>query len=667
MKKVPRDYQLDAISAVIEGFKTADRGKLILPCGSGKTLVAMWIVQTLKSKRTLVLVPSLSLLKQIKDEWTTEGEDIPRLCVCSENDIDDNDSLTYKMSEVDGNATTDSTTIKEFLQSHHDNLIIYSTYQSLSKISIALPKGFSFDLVICDEAHRTAGQKDRISGKSLIHSNEAIPSAKRLYMTATKRVFSETKREDPSIFCMNNEEIFGSDFYTMSFGDAINQGILIDYKIIAVALNCAEVQKSLGIVKIDRKSSPHIIRWANAYALEKFMNDNGASHVVTYHSSIKKAKEFHDDYAKISLNPAYHVNGAQSAKQRKSTMDKFATDKKAVITNARCLTEGIDVPSIDAVFFCDPKNSKIDILQATGRALRRADHKDKKIGYVIIPLFHSPQSEVDKEIKKSSFSNLMTVVRAIATEDSTAYQKHTGNTLDKDSPFEALGFSSDKFEIQDLSHDQKDFSSIRDALYLDIVCKFDSERSKEFHLLKLRVKRLDIRSLHAYKKAKKEGKLPKSAPWQPDRYFKSTGWIDWGDFLGTGIKKKKNFLPFEEARELIKSLGFKSKIEYDTYVIKQNKAEGNCRLPSTPHKTYDNDWVNWEYFLGKDESVKKSVVRISFDECKAFLKPLKISGKRAYHVIKKLKKLPINIPWKPEQIYKNEWKGWPDYLGNDHS
>lgn len=660
MKK-PRKYQKEAIEAVVNGLKRDKRGQLILPCGAGKTLVSLWIAQKMGSSKTLVLVPSLSLLKQIKDEWVSQGDDVSRLCICSEKDIDSFDSILIKEKDIDGNVTTDPDVIKKFIESN-SKFVIYSTYHSLENLSIALlESGQRLDLAICDEAHRTAGNKDKITCFSFIHSDLVIPVDYRLYMTATPRVY--VSRDDTNaLFCMNNTEIYGKQLYTMTFGQAIEKKILIDYKIIAIAVSCEEVYKRLFEANLDHNSH-NIVKLSNNFALEKFMDEYKASHIVTYHSSIKRAKEFRDDHKGISVTPIYHVNGKQTAKIRAQALENFANDEKAIITNSRCLTEGIDVPAIDAVYFCDPKNSKIDILQAVGRALRRDDKKGKKTGYIVIPLFHSPQSDLDKQIKNSSFANLVSVVRAITTEDSTAYE--TIKSLTGKRKGDKFLINSEKFMIHASDIGVTASMDLKESLYMDVVQRFNTYTYMAFKKLKTLVKNKGIKTQREYKSAKKNGDFDEDIPWAPDVVYKHAGWKGWGDFLGTGRVLFKNFYTYEEATEAAKTLNIKSKKDYERYVADCNERGSISRLPSTPHKTYADKWIDWPNFLGRPGNKKPKVLRLTFEECRAFVKTFNFSSKIPYHKMKAEKTLPINIPWKPEQIYKSEWRGWPHYLGRE--
>ncbi len=420
----PRDYQLQAIKDVEDGFKGSSRGQLILPCGAGKTFTSLWIKEKINAKHTLVLVPSLALLRQVKNEWHSQQKNwFPYLCVCSEKDIDSSkDSVVVHSYEIGGNVTTSPEVIRDFLKSHNKS-IIYSTYQSLEAIITATKDlNFEFDLAICDEAHKTAGVNN--SNFSLIHSDQNIKIRKRLYMTATPRIVSDRlkkKLEDQEsellLADMSDSRIYGQELHRMSFGDAIEKKILVDYQIIAIGVSNKEVQNLITerFYKDDESTIEDI---ANNLALEKVMKKYKATHAITFHSTIKRAISFKERNQKISPSIFVEtVTGAQSTNRRSIIMNNFANETAAIMTNARCLTEGIDVPTIDLVYFCDPKNSKVDIVQASGRALRKASHKNKTKGYIVVPIFHKDEEDIEQAVEQSCFKNLINVVRALCDQD----------------------------------------------------------------------------------------------------------------------------------------------------------------------------------------------------------------------------------------------------------
>jgi predicted helicase len=361
-KILPRDDQNIAIRNVIDGFSNSDRGQLILPCGTGKTLMALWIKEAMKSIHTLFIVPSLGILSQAKKAWMLNNNDsefTPYICVCSAKDITkDDNNITYAY-EINGRVSTNVDEVKAFLL-QHNKTIVYSTYQSLHIVAKATKElDFIFDLAVCDEAHKTIGSKK--NPFTLVHDNAAICIKKRLYMTATPRVLTKTRE---SYYDMSNTTIFGTEFHRMSFKEAIDQGILVDYKIAVIGISDEEIMTAIhNKTYIPESGEETVYERAHHYALNKFMKKFPVTHMITFHSSVKKAKLF-NERNKIFFPEidTYHVNGAQTTSERSKIMMEFENSERAIITNARCLTEGIDVPAIDVVYFCDPKNSKIDIV-----------------------------------------------------------------------------------------------------------------------------------------------------------------------------------------------------------------------------------------------------------------------------------------------------------------
>ncbi len=462
-KHLPKPHQIKAIESCEEFFKIENRGQLIMPCGAGKTITALWIKERLNPKNTLVLVPSLALLRQIKEDWAKQKIDFYHyLCVCSETDIDKNndnesDSIIAHTYEIGGRVQTKPEVIIDFLRKDFEK-IIFSTYQSLPQIEKALQDtDFQFDFILCDEAHKTAGTSSGIF--TIVHDNKRIPALKRLYMTATPRVLSDNIKKKLGdnlayAYDMSNPADFGYEFYRMSFKDAIDKGILVDYKIITIGIShkqIAELIKERRYIS-DKNTIEDI---ANNYALEIVMKQYNATHAITFHSRVKYAEEFSMRHKLLFENvKTMSVNGNQSTNARNILMTDFKNASKAVISNARCLTEGVDVPAIDLVYFCDPKNSKVDIVQATGRALRQDKRKDKKMGYIVIPIYHQNQDEVDKAISNSNFKNLISVIRALCDQDERLQDEinQLAYGKGKKSSFSKLEFVSSEIYFEEKVH-----------------------------------------------------------------------------------------------------------------------------------------------------------------------------------------------------------------------
>ena len=424
-KAEPFDYQKNIIKTVSSYFEGNDRGKLILPCGTGKTLVSLWIKEALDVNLTLFLVPSLNLIRQTKNEWI-KNSNIPfeYIIVCSELDIDnEQDSSNIKLYDLDSFVTDEPTKIKGFIKKESKSKkVIFSTYQSFKKMldvyNEELP---SIDLAICDEAHRTASIDFGVF--SMIHNDtDNMHIKKRLYMTATPRVYSRTIKKNLEeagnlLFDMSDEKVYGKEIYRMSFADAIKLDILVDYQIICLGVTDENIYKLLkDNIYIDKNNS--ITDFVNNYAVKLSFDKYSIKHAISFHSKVKQAQLFTERNEKICKDiKSYFVSGNQTASKRSFVLNAFKTSEKAVVSNARCLTEGVDIPSVDAIFFCDPKNSKVDIVQAVGRTLRKDKNNKNKIGRIIIPLYFSKNADIEEEIDTSIYNNVVKIIRSIADQD----------------------------------------------------------------------------------------------------------------------------------------------------------------------------------------------------------------------------------------------------------
>ncbi len=441
----PLKHQEKMIDEVVRGFETMSRGKLLAACGTGKTLTALWIKEALKCGVVLFVAPNLALIKQTLESWMPQANSpFNYLCVCSDEtvaDSDDEDDFTADISYIDVPVTTDPQKIREFIEyASEKDKVIFSTYQSLDAIVLALSdvENFAFDIAFFDEAHRTAGNKD--SDMFIYGMNdEFVPCKRRLFMTATERfvnprIVGRAKQFNYEVFSMDNEEQYGVTFSALPFRAAIEKGIISDYKIILCCMNESELKKiiqdnqiiSLGDRQVDAQTL------FKQVLLAKTMDDIGINKVITYHRNIEQAKQFINptDGAPVSeviadisddieIADVYsgHINGTMSAGSRKEIFDEFINAPYGVISNARCLTEGVDVPIIDAVYFSEPKNSIVDIIQAVGRSLRKDKNKPDKVSYIIVPMVISDNVAKFEDIDPKEFSTLHSVIQALRDQD----------------------------------------------------------------------------------------------------------------------------------------------------------------------------------------------------------------------------------------------------------
>ena len=428
--------QVLAIRNILNGFKKADRGQLIAHCGWGKTLVSFWIYQKMAPKVTVFCAPRLHLLKQTKKEWAIQSfknkKKMSYVMVCSDETVDgeNTEDTIIELSHIGETNVVDNQQDLTGYLTKHKEIVIFSTYQSLDLVGVVFNKmGIKADLLFADEAHKTAsGNKE--ANFTFVHKDKNIPAKKRLYMTATPKIVADStiqkikdKGYDPTkvAFSMDDSSIFGEVFYEINFGQGIEKGIICDYRIVLVGVDSDEVKQYIehrryvavggGEASVDEV--------ANVIAVEKTMKKYGLKHTITFHTYNSYAQNFSNIYPELYKNGTFirSLNGGMSTASRASILDDFASSSKGIISNARCLQEGIDVPSVDMVAFCDPKNSKIDIGQSVGRGLRLDKKNPDKIAYVLIPLYHSKDDNKDDIIQKGCFRTLVGVVRALKERD----------------------------------------------------------------------------------------------------------------------------------------------------------------------------------------------------------------------------------------------------------
>jgi predicted helicase len=431
----PKPHQQRAIRNAVTHFKInkESRGKLIHPCGSGKSLTAFWIADALGAKRILVAVPSLQLVRQQLGMWARESvakkQSIEWIVVCSEEKIGsiEKDDPSIHPQDLGIQVTTDPSELTAFLSRRQKGYrVVFTTYQSGKVVSQAARKAkFTFDLGIYDEAHKTVGAESSLFGELL--SEDKIAVRKRVFMTATERRY---RGDSDKILSMDDQEIYGNAFDVMTFREALEQKILSDYRVITSVVSLAEVR---DLVERNLLVLPDTGNWsedteartlAAVVALRKSMQRHRFSHALSFHSSVAKAKAFRDMQSSFSeaapefgALECFHVSGKDSTGERQERIEEFIHARYGLMTNARCLTEGVDVPKIDAVLFADPKQSAIDIVQAVGRALRRS--KGKQLGFVIVPIL---VDEKDHQVADRAYTQVLITLRALVVSCQVVYE-----------------------------------------------------------------------------------------------------------------------------------------------------------------------------------------------------------------------------------------------------
>jgi predicted helicase len=436
--KEPRKYQRQAIDDVKKGFTESDRGRLIMACGTGKTYTSLKMVEELVpiGGSVLFLVPSIALLQQTLNEWTAQASvPLRPLAVCSDTKVGRKEHEDVSVHDLAFPATTDPAKLlnRARISTGQEAItVVFSTYQSIDVIAQAQKDGLpEFDLIICDEAHRTTGITEASHDDSTfvrVHDNTYIESGKRLYMTATPRIYVQETRakaaqDDVTVYSMDDEAVYGPEFHHLGFGKAVEMGHLADYKVLVLAVDEEAVSKSFqGLLEengdLNLDDAARIVgcwkglskRGVNGQRLE-ISDTSPMRRAVAFARNIKESKKLAADFELVGRQllinrgeadtapalklEADHVDGTFNVLERSAKLDWLKADATAtaagddvcrILSNARCLSEGVDVPSLDAVLFLNPRNSQVDVVQSVGRVMRTSTETNKEHGYIILPI-----------------------------------------------------------------------------------------------------------------------------------------------------------------------------------------------------------------------------------------------------------------------------------------
>jgi superfamily II DNA or RNA helicase len=407
-----------------------------MACGTGKTLVARFLHSEVGSHRTLVLVPSLSLLKQTLREWLAVGP-VEWLVVCSDDTVrpEETDAITGSTSELGFPVTTDPQAIAGFLRKRGER-VVFATYQSSPQIAAAQSSRTpAFDLVIADEAHRCTGPQAGVFATVL--DAKKIKARKRLFMTATPRYFTgrvkhEAKEADWEVASMDEEEKFGSVLHRLSFAQAIDKELLSDYQVVVVGVSDREAHTLAARGAFVSRDGEHVTdarTLAREIGLLRSIAKYDLDRVVTFHSRIHLASRFASSLPETKAwLPRHrrptgtlwtdHVSGKMTAGERETRLQRLKAvqdGERGVLTNARCLNEGVDVPTLDGVAFIDPRRSQVDVVQAVGRAIRKTE--DKTVGTIVIPVLVGEDVDPEVALTSSEFKRVWEVVKALRSHD----------------------------------------------------------------------------------------------------------------------------------------------------------------------------------------------------------------------------------------------------------
>jgi superfamily II DNA or RNA helicase len=662
----PKEHQIKALKQAVKHFVKEDnsRGKLIFPCGSGKSLTGYWITQELKSKSTIIAVPSLSLVKQTLDVYLREivakGKKVKWLCICSDEGIGSEEDIVFKTENLGVPCQTDPVYIKKWLLENKDeNIVIFTTYQSgriIAEVSKDLK--FKFDVGIFDEAHKTVGSDKKLFSHLLFEENISID--KRIFMTATERFYAGSKDD---IISMDDEDVYGDTFAQMSFKEAIEMELLTDYKVITIEVTQSEIAdfiKDNDLVQLNDKwkKETEARSLASMLALRKAMKLYPIKNAVSFHSSIDKAVRNKELQSYITdtynYNPidTFTVSGKMPTTKRNIIVKEFADSPKALITNARCLTEGVDVPNIDCIVFADPRKSKVDIVQALGRALRKKEGKDW--GYVILPVVYD---DITQEIDNENFNEILAIVRGLASNDDRIVEYFKDK---KEGASSTKKENAEQFHFEVFS-DYVDANQLSEQLQIKLWDKLSQFNWLPFEEAREQVRALGLRSSMEWRAFDKAKGIPSNIPKRPDNAYKNSGWISFGDWLGTG-RRIRGYRSLEDAKKLALSLKLSSRSHW---IVSYEKGLIPNDIPKNPDLSYKNKgWLNWGDFLGSGKIASHLIVYRNFKEAKKYVKNLGLNNGEEWKKFCASGDLPLDIPRTPSQTYKNKgWNGLPDWLG----
>ena len=548
-KKTPRDHQVKAINAFHEHFQDYDRGKLIMACGTGKTFTSLKIAEkeTNGKGTILFLVPSIALLGQILREWSAQADKpITPICICSDASVGkDEDDISVVDLAIPASTNVKSIVrqIENAKLNQKGMIVVFSTYQSIDVISEAQKElnkfkkdNLVFDLIICDEAHRTTGVilKDKEKGEydekvfTKVHDNQNVLAKKRLYMTATPRLYKEEAKkkaeESDAILCsMDDEALYGKEVYRIGFSEAVDRNLLSDYKVLVLTLKeeqipavfkatiksaekgneitTDDVSKLIGCINAlskrvieadkefndDRAPMRKAVAFCQSIKASRSTTNMFNEHKDTYYNSLP-----HEERNLLVGVEAKHIDGTMGACKRDELLTwlKGASEdgkECRILTNVKCLSEGVDVPSLDAVVFLAARNSQIDVVQSVGRVMRTAPNK--KYGYIIIPIMIPAGVEPEDALEDNKrYAVIWTVLNALRAHDDRFDAEINRINLNKNKGerIKVVGiddeFDDDGNFIHDVPNPTQidlplaELHELQDAIYARMVQKVGSKR-----------------------------------------------------------------------------------------------------------------------------------------------------------------------------------------------
>jgi predicted helicase len=669
----PRPHQRAAISAAKVHFigDKAARGRLIMPCGTGKSLVAYWIAEALEAKTILVAVPSLALIRQSVADWTREflaRDEVPDwICVCSDETVGnlERDEFVGEVYELGLPTHTNPKEVARLLRVRSKgSKIVFTTYQSSDKLAAAARQAhIRFDLAILDEAHKTVGVRSKQFATLL--RDKKISVRHRLFMTATERVF---RGSSDDVLSMDNERDYGKCFFQMSYKEAITQRIISDYKVLTMTVSDNRIRRlitenrilHLNVRNLDEAEAQSA---ASGIALKRVFRRHGIKHAISFHRSIRAADRFREQQDALNrlhdIGPStvnLHISSKKTAGQRSDLLREFISHKRSLITNARCLTEGIDVPATDCVLFADPKQSRIDIVQAAGRALRRSPGKD--YGYILLPLIVPQKGKFADFADTTAFRQVAQTITALSTQDE--------RIADEFRAIEEGRISSGKIvEIEgDVAVGMKiKLGDFAEAISTRLWESVGRANWRKFEDARAFVRGVKLKSATEWVDYCRSGKKPTDIPSNPNLTYADAGWAGIGDWLGTGriADQLREYRPFNKARAFARSLGLRSSDEWFDYCKSGKKPTD---IPTSPRAVYSEaGWTGMGDWLGTGRLHGKGWQ--PFQKARAFARRLGLKSVGEWYKYCKSGKKPADIPTAPQTMYTEAgWAGIGDWLGS---
>jgi superfamily II DNA or RNA helicase len=690
----PRPHQERAISRAVEHYEARQqrRGKLIMPCGTGKSLTAYWIAEQLQAETILIAVPSLALVRQTLGVWLTQEATKRKpaawLCVCSDESAGkpEQDEAVAYTHELGVPCITNPKEIASWLKKHRDGRrIIFTTYQSGESVAAAArATRTTFDLGLMDEAHKTTGRTDKVFSHLLWDENVKVE--RRLFMTATERRY---RGESDEIVSMEDAEVYGETFDLLSFKEALDADppILCDYEVLTLVVRHSEVAKLIAtraFVQPDKGDWRDIDAetLASVVALRRAMLRYPIHHAISFHKSIKRAQQFKEHQDVLGeADPSsgtletFHVSARVPTSERARVLDQFIRSKRSLVTNARCLTEGVDVPGIDCVMFADPRQSTVDIVQATGRALRTA--RGKKKGYVIVPLLVDDGASPEEVAESSAFKSVVAVLRALGSNDERIieYFKSIAGRARPQGDLIHFEFTEQVAEPIDIT----DFAQAIELKCWGRLVRLVGEY-RPFEDARAFVRTLGLKTQAewgAYCRRRLPGTTPSKPddiPSTPDKVYAARGWKGMGDWLGTGAiaPQDRSYRPFVDARAFVHSLRLRTQAEWGAYYRGQrpDKPPKPEDIPATPERVYaDQGWKGMGDWLGTGVIARQDRRYRTFKKARAFVRSLGLRSQSDWGAycrgrVHNQSPKPDDIPAAPSLVYADKgWKGMGDWLG----